>query len=426
MADFDKSKFDPKAAAEARKQEMDQMAQKLEAGVKDVFQGENYKAYLEFCAKMPRYSINNQILIMMQKPDATMCQSFTGWKEMGRFVKKGEKGIRVMAPAPYKMEREQDKMGADGKPVLDKDGEPVKEVVEVKVNAFKPVSTFDISQTEGEPVPRLGVDELTGSVEGYATLMEAIKQASPVPISFENIESGAKGYFQVEENRIAIQEGMSEAQTVKTALHEASHASLHNKEAMNADSDKKSRNQKECEAESVAYVVCQHYGIDTAEYSFPYVAGWSSDKEIPELKASLDTIRRAASDLIVKIDEKIAELTQGQEKNQFAEIDQWIAAHGDELPFDSPEANQPAGYIEITPPVDMSEFKADKPLEITVPEAKEPTNDEADKVPDSKQDEKEKPEKKKSVKKQLSDKKEKAAKTAKPKKVDTKNLGEAI
>lgn len=168
MDDFDKSTFDPKAAAEARKKEMDQMAQKLEAGVKDVFRGENYKAYLDFCAKMPRYSVNNQILIMMQKPNATMCQSFTGWKEMGRFVKKGEKGIRVMAPAPYKMEREQDKIGADGKPVLDQDG---------------------------EPVPRLGVDELTGSVEGYATLMEAIKQASPVPISFENIETGAKGSY---------------------------------------------------------------------------------------------------------------------------------------------------------------------------------------------------------------------------------------
>ena len=157
MADFDKSKFDPKAAAEARKKEMDQMAHKFETGVKDVFRGENYKAYLDFCAKMPRYSVNNQILIMMQKPDATMCQSFTGWKEMGRFVKKGEKGIRVMAPAPYKMEREQDKISADGKPVLDKDG---------------------------EPVPRLGV----------------------------------------EENRIAIQEAMSEDQTVKTAFHEASHA----------------------------------------------------------------------------------------------------------------------------------------------------------------------------------------------------------
>ena len=137
---------------------------------------------------------------------------------------------------------------------------------------------FDVSQTEGEPIPQLGVDELVGSVDGYATLMEAIKQASPVPITFEQIESGAKGYFHVEENRIAIQEGMSEAQTVKTALHEASHATLHSKEAMSADSDKKSRSQKECEAESVAYVVCQHYGVDTAEYSFPYVAGWSSDK----------------------------------------------------------------------------------------------------------------------------------------------------
>lgn len=422
MADFDKSKFDPKAAAEARKQEMDQMAEKLEAGVKDVFQGENYKAYLDFCAKMPRYSINNQILIMMQKPDATMCQSFTGWKEMGRFVKKGEKGIRVMAPAPYKIEREQDKLDGNGKPMLDADGEPVKEKVEVKVNAFKPVSTFDISQTDGEPVPRLGVDELVGTVEGYETLMEAIKQASPVPISFENIESGAKGYFHVEENRIAIQEGMSEAQTVKTALHEASHATLHNKEAQNADNDKKTRNQKECEAESVAYVVCQHYGVDTAEYSFSYVAGWSSDKEVPELKASLDTIRMAASDLIGKIDDKIAELTQNKDKNQFAEIDQWIEAHGDELPFDNPVAAN-AGFIEITPPVDISSFKTDKPLELkaeNAPEIKE------DNTPDSKQDEKDKPAKRKSVKKQISDKKEKSEKTAKPKKVDTKNLGEAI
>ena len=153
------------------------------------------------------------------------------------------------------------------------------------------------------------------------------------------------------------------------------------------------------------------------------MAGWSSDKEVPELKASLDTIRKAASDLIVKIDEKIAELTQGQEKNQFAEVDQWIATHGDELPFDSPEANQPAGYIEITPPVDMSSLKTDTPLAITV---EDPKKDEADKAQDSKQDEKEKPAKKKSVKKQISDKKEKSAKTAKPKKVDTKNLGEAI
>ena len=336
MADFDKSTFDPKAAAEARKKEMDQITEKLETGVKDVFQGDNYKNYLDFCAKLPRYSVNNQILIMMQKPDATMCQSFTGWKEMGRFVRKGEKGIRVLAPAPYKIEREQDKMDASGKPMLDKDGEPIKETVEVKVNAFKPVSTFDISQTEGEPVPRLGVDELIGGVDGYDTLIEAVISAVGVPVAFGQIESSAKGYFSIDENRIAVQEGMSQAQTLKTILHEGGHAALHSREAMDQSGDKKSRNQKECEAESIAYVVCQHYGVDTSEYTFGYVAGWSENQEVPELKASLDTIRRAASDLITKIDEKVAELTQSQDRTEFAEVDQWIAAHGDEFPFDNP------------------------------------------------------------------------------------------
>ena len=415
MADFDKSTFDPKAAAEARKAEMDQITQKLEAGVKDVFSGDNYKNYLDFCAKLPRYSVNNQILIMMQKPDATMCQSFTGWKEMNRFVRKGEKGIRVLAPAPYKMEREQDKLDGNGNPVLDKDGEPVKEIVEVKITAFKPVSTFDISQTEGEPVPTLGVNELIGGVDGYDTLIEAIKSAVGVPVSFEQIESGAKGYFSIEENRIAIQEGMSEVQTVKTLLHESGHAALHSREAMDKDDDKKTRNQKECEAESIAYVVCQHYGIDTSEYSFGYVAGWSENQEVPELKASLDTIRRAASDLIVKIDEKVAELTNTQDKageKDFMDIDNWLKEHGDELPFDNLGAGITTGYVEITPPVDMSDFAKEKPIEVTVSEEKS--------------EEKDKSEKKKSVKKQIEAKKEKTAKTVKPKKVDTKNLGEAI
>ena len=153
MADFDKKEFDPKAAAEARKAEMDEMAVKLEQGVKDIFEGENYKAYLDFCAKLPRYSVNNQILIMLQRPDATMCQSFSGWKDMNRFVKKGEKGIRIMAPSPYKKEVEQDRMDANGNPMIGANGEPMKETVEITVNAFKPVSTFDISQTDGDPVP---------------------------------------------------------------------------------------------------------------------------------------------------------------------------------------------------------------------------------------------------------------------------------
>ena len=247
MADFDKKEFDPKAAAEARKAEMDEMAVKLEQGVKDIFEGENYKAYLDFCAKLPRYSVNNHILIMLQRPDATMCQSFSGWKDMNRFVKKGEKGIRIMAPSPYKKEVEQDRLDANGNPMIGANGEPMKETVEITVNAFKPVSTFDISQTDGDPVPMFCASELTADVEGYNQLLEAIKEIVPVPIAFENIESGAKGYFHLEENRIAVQEGMSEAQTVKTIIHEAAHQALHSRDAKSEDGEKKSRNQKETE-----------------------------------------------------------------------------------------------------------------------------------------------------------------------------------
>ena len=410
MADFDKSKFDPKAAAEARKAEMEEITTKLEKGVKDIFSSDNYKEYLNFCAKLPRYSVNNQILIMLQKPDATMCQSFTGWKDMNRFVKKGEKGIRILAPSPYKMQTEQDKTDASGKAILDKDGEPVKETVEITINAFKPVSTFDISQTEGEPVPTIGVSELTASVEGYETLLAAIKEVVPVPISFEQIDSGAKGYFHLEENRIVVQEGMSEAQTVKTLLHEASHQALHSREAMEQSGDKKSKNQKECEAESVAYVVCQHYGIDTSDYSFAYVATWSADKEVPELKASLDTIRRTAADLIVKIDEKV------QSRSVTQDIDKFIAEHGDELPFDLPETGQPAGFIKIEPPVDFSELQTDRKIEVTM---EQDTDDKADGK------DADKSEKKESVKDKLAKGKEKSEKTKSPK-VQNKDLQEAI
>lgn len=404
---YDTSTFDPKAAAEARKAEMEEITSKLEKGVKEIFDGANYQQYLNFCAKLPRYSVNNQILIMMQKPDSTMCQSFTNWKEVNRHVRKGEKGIRILAPAPYKMQKEQDKVDASGKAVLDKDGEPVKETVEVTINAFKPVSTFDISQTDGEPVPTLGVDELTGSVEGYETLLAAIKEVVPVPISFEQIDSGAKGFYHLEENRIVVQEGMSEAQTVKTLLHETSHQALHSKEAMDSAGEKKSKNQKETEAESVAYVVCQHYGIDTSDYSFPYVATWSADKEVPELKASLDTIRRTASALIVKIDEKVQTLTTVKEMDQFME------AHGDELPFDNPEADLPVGYIKIEPPVDFGKDEPEKTIKLSV--------EKADKEPEKKAEKK-----KTSVKEKLKAEKAKSAKTKSPKKTTEKDMREAI
>ncbi len=316
-----KSTFDPKKAAEERKQEMKEITDRLETGVSEIFQSEKYQKFLDTMAKFPHYSLNNNILIMLQKPDATLCQSYTGWKQIGRFVKKGEKGIRILAPTPYKLERLQNKLDDKGKEILDKDGEPVRETVEINVTAFKPVSTFDLSQTEGEPLPTLGVSELAGSVDGYEKLFEAIRVASPVPIAFEDIEGETKGYFHTAEKRIAIQEGMSEIQNIKTAIHEMAHAKLHNMEVQkNRDDGGQTRSSKEVEAESVAYTVCQHFGIDTSDYSFAYVAGWSQGKEMLELKESLNTIRTAASELISAIEEKTVELIE--EKKQTSELKQ--------------------------------------------------------------------------------------------------------
>ncbi len=303
---------------EKQEAQLKEITDKLEQGVAEVFQSDNYKQFLDTMAKFPRYSVNNNILIMMQKPDAQICQSFTGWKDMNRFVKKGEKGIKILAPAPYTIQREQARLDESGNPMLDKDGEPIMESVELKVNAFKVVNTFDISQTEGQELPSLGVEELLGSVEGYGTFLEALKQSCPVPITFEEIEGGAKGFYHQVEKRIAIQEGMSEVQTVKTAIHEMAHQKLH---AIENREQKQSRNSKEVEAESVAYTICQHYGIDTSDYSFTYVAGWSEGKEMSELKESLNTIRRAASEMITAIDEKLEVLMQEKEMNQITAAD---------------------------------------------------------------------------------------------------------
>ena len=375
--------FDPKKAAEQRKAELKDITEKLEKGVQDVYSSEQYQDLLNTMAKFPHYSVNNNILIMMQKPDATLVQSYTGWKKMGRFVKKGEKGIRILAPAPFKLEKEQDKVDESGKVVLDKDGEAVKEKVEINMTAFKPVSTFDVSQTEGEPLPTIGVDELTGNIEGYQTLFEAIKSASPVPIGFEDIKSGAKGYFHVEENRIAINSGMSEIQNVKTAIHEMAHAKLHNSEAQK--DNKQSKSSKEVEAESVAYTVCQHYGIDTSDYSFAYVATWSQGKELPELKESLNTIRNAASELITKIDEKVQELTA--EKAPVEQVKE-------------------SGHLKLSEPFKPEAMEADKPIKIV--------------------DARTKTAEKESVVKQLKNEKTKAAMTKKTKTASKKKEEVAI
>ncbi len=310
-----KRHFDPKKFAEGRKQEMKDITERLEKGVADIFNSDNYQKFLNTMAKFPRYSTNNNILILMQRPDATICQSYTGWKQMGRFVKRGEKGIRILAPVQHKMEREQNKLDDKGKVVLDRDGEPVKETVQINLTSFKAVTTFDISQTDGEPLPAIGVSELIGNVEGYQKFFEAVVDASPVPVAFENIRGGSKGYFNLKENRIAIKEGMSELQNVKTAIHEIAHAKLHNMEVQKTREDGgQSKSSKEVEAESVAYTVCQHFGIDTSEYSFAYVAGWSHGKEMPELKESLNVIRNAASELISSIEEKIQELVEEKEQ----------------------------------------------------------------------------------------------------------------
>jgi len=304
-------------------QQVREITDKLEQGIKELFESEKFKEYLTTMSKFYNYSFNNTLLIAMQKPDATLIAGYTSWqRNFDRHVMKGEKGIKILAPAPYKAQEEREKIDpATQKPVLDADGKPVTETVEVMRPAFKVVSVFDVSQTDGKELPDIAVDELTGSVENYAAFFEALKQESPVPISFEDIPGGAKGYFSHAENRIAIQEGMSEIQTVKTAIHEIAHAKLHaiNPDEKVAPEERKDRHTKEVEAESVAYTVCQRYGIETSDYSFGYIAGWSSDKDTKELKGSLETIRSTAAEMIESIDAKLKVLLAEKSQEQTQE-----------------------------------------------------------------------------------------------------------
>ena len=310
--------------AESRNaQQVREITDKLEQGIKELFESEKFKEYLTTMSKFYNYSFNNTLLIAMQKPDATLIAGYTSWqRNFDRHVMKGEKGIKILAPAPYKAQEEREKIDpATQKPVLDADGKPVTETVEVLRPAFKVVSVFDVSQTDGKELPDTAVDELTGSVENYAAFFEALKQESPVPISFEDIPGGAKGYFSHVENRIAIQEGMSEIQTVKTAIHEIAHAKLHaiKPDEKVAPEERKDRHTKEVEAESVAYTVCQRYSIETSDYSFGYIAGWSSDKDTKELKGSLETIRSTAAEMIESIDAKLKVLLAEKSQEQTQE-----------------------------------------------------------------------------------------------------------
>lgn len=314
------------ADVKTEKQKVQEITEKLEQGIKELFESEKYKNYLNTMSKFHNYSFNNTVLIAMQKPDATLVAGFKAWKRnFQRHVKKGEKGIRILAPAPYKLKEEQEKLDPETKEImLDAEGKPIMEEVEITIPAFRAVSVFDVAQTEGKELPELEVKELSDSVEDYENFMQALTEVSPVPIEFEEIEGGAKGYFSQGAHRIAVQEGMSQSQTLKTAIHEVAHAKLHDRELNKGidDVEHKGRSRKEVEAESVAYTVCQHFGIDTSDYSFGYIAGWSSGREMTELKASLDTIRRTASEIITGIEHelsKVQERTVEQEHDRSLE-----------------------------------------------------------------------------------------------------------
>ena len=304
-------------------EKLKEITDRLEQGITELFESERYREYLRVMSKFHNYSINNTLLIAMQKPDASLVAGFSAWKNnFERNVMKGQKGIKIIAPSPYKIKQEMQKIDPHTqKPVIGKDGKPVTEEKEVTIPAYKVVSVFDVSQTEGKELPDIAIDELPGDVDRYKDFFAALEKTSPVPIAFENIEGGSHGYYHLEDKRIAINEGMSELQTLKTAIHEIAHAKLHDID-LNAPKDEQQphvdRRTREVEAESVAYTVCQHYGLDTSDYSFGYVAGWSSGRELSELKSSLETIRSAAAEIINSIDENFAELQKAQDKEQTA------------------------------------------------------------------------------------------------------------
>ena len=295
---------------------MKEITDRLETGIQELFDSDRYKAYLTTMAKFHNYSFNNTLLIAMQ--GGQLVAGFNKWKDtFHRTVKKGEKGIKILAPAPYKVKQKMEKLDEQGKPILGKDGKPLTEEKMVQIPAFKVVSVFDVSQTEGEPLPSIAVNELSGSVQDYQDFFKALEQASPVPIGFEDIEGGAHGYFHLLDNRIAIQEGMSQLQTIKTAIHEIAHAKLHAIDPTDPEqTNRPDSRTREVQAESVAYAVCQHYGLDTSDYSFGYVAGWSSGKDLKELKASLETIRATAHELITTIDGHLAQLQKERQTQQ--------------------------------------------------------------------------------------------------------------
>lgn len=299
--------------------DMDSVMQSLESGVEELFTSNRYQEFLKTMAKFHNYSFNNTMLIAMQRPDATLVTSYKNWQSMGRQVMKGEKGITIIAPAPYKKMKEKEVLDENQRPIMGTDGKPKTEQVEVTVPHFKAVTVFDIAQTSGEPIQTLAPELLTAAVQDFDSFMQAIQKISPVPIRFDEIDGNANGYYHNADKEIVIKKGLSESQTLKTAIHETVHAKLHDKEIMESLGVEKDRLTKEVEAESVAYCVCSSFGLDTSDYSFPYIAGWSSSREMKEMKASMDVIRKTAGEMIDQLTEELEIILEEKQKTELHE-----------------------------------------------------------------------------------------------------------
>ena len=296
--------------------DMDSIMQSLESGVEELFTSNRYKEFLKTMAKFHNYSFNNTMLIAMQRPDATLVTSYKNWQSMGRQVMKGEKGITIIAPAPYKKMKEKEVLDENQRPIMGTDGKPKTEQVEVTVPHFKAVTVFDIAQTSGEPIQTLAPELLTAAVQDFDSFMQAIQKISPVPIRFDEIDGNANGYYHNADKEIVIKKGLSESQTLKTAIHETAHAKLHDREIMESLGLEKDRLTKEVEAESVAYCVCSSFGLDTSDYSFPYIAGWSSSREMKEMKTSMDVIRKTAGEMIDQLTEELEIILEEKQKTE--------------------------------------------------------------------------------------------------------------
>lgn len=299
--------------------DMDSIMQSLESGVEELFTSNRYQEFLKTMAKFHNYSFNNTMLIAMQRPGATLVTSYKNWQSMGRQVMKGEKGITIIAPAPYKKMKEKEVLDENQRPIMGTDGKPKTEQVEVTVPHFKAVTVFDIAQTSGEPIQTLAPELLTAAVQDFDSFMQAIQKISPVPIRFDEIDGNANGYYHNADKEIVIKKGLSESQTLKTAIHETAHAKLHDREIMESLGVEKDRLTKEVEAESVAYCVCSSFDLDTSDYSFPYIAGWSSSREMKEMKASMDVIRKTAGEMIDQLTEELEIILEEKQKTELHE-----------------------------------------------------------------------------------------------------------